>query len=311
MDFFRKLTRRLPTREGNTVKFRRTLWLAILVIGVGSLWITGHAQHHEPDVRFVATPQEVVVEMLKVAKVTPRDIVYDLGCGDGRIVITAAKILGARGVGIDIDPVRIGESNENAVKAGVTYRVKFIQQDLFETDVSEATVVFLYLLEELNLRLRPRLLRELKPGSRVVSHEFDMGAWKPGHMGIVRQVKIYYDPAVPEQKDTYYYYWVIPANAAGRWHWTLSTSAGRRDYTLHLQQEFQEIIGKVNIRGREVPIDDARLVGNHLSFAFKEDINEQKMLMRFDGRINGNTLQGNVEVQGGPFGGKYHWTTTR
>jgi len=132
-----------------------------------------------PDVIFVPTPDTVVQAMLDVANVTSSDVVYDLGCGDGRIVITAAKEYGARGIGIDIDPQRISEARANAEKAGVTDRVKFLEQDLFETDFHEATVVTLYLLPSLNVKLRPKLWKELKPGTRIVSHAFDMGDWKP------------------------------------------------------------------------------------------------------------------------------------
>jgi ubiquinone/menaquinone biosynthesis C-methylase UbiE len=133
-----------------------------------------------PDVPYVPTKQEVVEEMLRMAGVKPGDVVYDLGCGDGRIVVTAAQKFGARGVGIDIDPRRIAEANENARRAGVESRVRFAVGDLFEADIREATVVTLYLLPDVNLRLKPKLLRELKPGTRVVSHDFSMGDdWKP------------------------------------------------------------------------------------------------------------------------------------
>jgi ribosomal protein L11 methylase PrmA len=132
-----------------------------------------------PDVIFVPTPQEVVDAMLKLAKVTKNDVVYDLGSGDGRIPITAAKTYGARGVGIDIDPQRIREATENLKTAGVGDRVKFLNQDLFTTDISEATVVTLYLLPSLNLKLLPLLNKQLKPGTRIVSHAFDMGDSKP------------------------------------------------------------------------------------------------------------------------------------
>ena len=132
------------------------------------------------DVPYVPTPQNVVDEMLTLANVKKDDVVYDLGCGDGRLVITAVKKFGARrGFGVDIDPQRIAESNENAKAAGVTDRVTFAVQDLFQTDFKEATVVTLYLLPEVNLRLRPKLLSDLRPGTRVVSHSFDMGDWKP------------------------------------------------------------------------------------------------------------------------------------
>jgi trans-aconitate methyltransferase len=132
-----------------------------------------------PDVIYVPTPQEVVDEMLKLAKVGKSDVLYDLGSGDGRIPVTAAKRFGIRAYGIDIDPQRIQEANENARKNGVANLVQFRQEDLFKAKFSEATVVTLYLLPDLNVKLRPRLLAELKPGTRIVSHQFDMGTWKP------------------------------------------------------------------------------------------------------------------------------------
>jgi predicted RNA methylase len=146
---------------------------------------------------FVPTPQEVVDAMLKLAKVTKNDVVYDLGSGDGRIPITAAKTYGARGVGIDIDPQRIKEATENLKNAGVGDRVKFLNQDLFTTDISEATVVTLYLLPRLNVKLRPKLLNELKDGTRIVSHAFDMGDWVPEQTIDVNGRKVYF--------------WTIPA----------------------------------------------------------------------------------------------------
>lgn len=145
-----------------------------------------------PDVPYVPTSQKVVDAMLKLADVKKNDVVYDLGCGDGRIVITAAKKHGARGVGIDIAAERIAEANENAKKAGVTDKVKFIRGDLFESDFSDATVVTLYLLSSVNLKLRPMLFEQLKPGTRVVSHTFDMGDWPPEKTVNVKGSTIYY-----------------------------------------------------------------------------------------------------------------------
>ena len=145
-----------------------------------------------PDVIYVPTPPEVVEAMLKVANVKAGDVVYDLGCGDGRIVVTAAQKYGARGVGIDIDPQRIKEANENVQKAGVGDKVKIMQADLFETSLSEATVVTLYLLPSLNVKLMPKLMKELKPGTRIVSHAFDMGDWKPEQTINVDGRTVYY-----------------------------------------------------------------------------------------------------------------------
>jgi len=152
------------------------------------------------DVPYVPTPQNVVDEMLRLANVTKDDVVYDLGCGDGRLVITAVQKFGAkRGFGVDIDPERIAESNANAKAAGVTDRVTFAVQDLFQTDLKDATVVTLYLLPEVNLRLRPKLWSELRPGSRVVSHSFNMGDWEP-------QKTVTVSPGGQKL-----YFWTIPA----------------------------------------------------------------------------------------------------
>jgi precorrin-6B methylase 2 len=150
------------------------------------------------DVPYVPTPHAVVDKMLEVAKVGPNDVVYDLGCGDGRIVIAAAK-KGARAVGIDIDEQRIREAKSNAAAAGVADRVQFRQEDLFKTDFREATVVTMYLLTSVNMRLRPRLLAELKPGTRIVSHAFDLGDWKPLETHKVGSSTVYYW-VVPERK---------------------------------------------------------------------------------------------------------------
>ncbi len=156
----------------------KKLFLLLLLLGLNlSLAPAQQKKLREPDVVFVPTPQEVVDQMLKVAKVGKGDVLYDLGCGDGRTVISAAK-LGARAIGIDINPVRIKESEDNAASQGMTGKVTFKNADLFETDFKDATVVTLYLLPSLNLKLRPKIW-QLKPGTRIVSHDFDMGDWKP------------------------------------------------------------------------------------------------------------------------------------
>lgn len=172
-------------------------FIASTLLAGGALAQTS-PQTRSPDVIFVPTPQEVVDAMLEVAKVGPDDVLYDLGSGNGIIPVTAARKFGTRGVGIDIDPQRIQEANANAEKHGVTDKVKFIQGDLFEQDLSEATVISLYLLTSLNLKLRPKLL-ELKPGTRIVSHAFDMGDWKPDQVVDVNGRKVYFW-TVPEKK---------------------------------------------------------------------------------------------------------------
>ena len=173
----------MHSRRSNGVP-RKTLLLAVSV----AVWIAaspsfgtlGRAFAQDPRslAPFVPTPQDVVDRMLELAGVTSDDVVYDLGCGDGRIVITAAQRFGARGVGVDIDPQRIAESNANAERAGVQHLVRFIQQDALAVDVSDATVVTLYLLSSSNLKLRPGLTSQLRPGARIVSHAFSMGDWE-------------------------------------------------------------------------------------------------------------------------------------
>ena len=179
---------------------------ALVLIAVLSIAATGTvAQPLTPldkklDVPYVPTHERIVSEMLKVANVGKNDVLYDLGCGDGRIPVTAAKRFGTRGVGVDIDPQRVTEARENAVKEGVADRVKFFQQDLFETDIKDATVVTLYLLPDINLRLRPKLLSDLKPGTRVVSHNYDMGDWQPQKTLTIK---------LPDGEHTVYF-WVVP-----------------------------------------------------------------------------------------------------
>lgn len=160
--------------------FRKPLrWTAAALVSISLLSAQNAQPRRDPDVPFVPTTDEAVQSMLKLAGVKKTDVVYDLGCGDGRIVIAAAKHFGARGVGIDINPVRIGEAKENARKAGVEKLVRFEENDLFQADIHEATVVTLFLLSHINLKLRPKLLQDLKPGTRIVSNTFDMGYWKP------------------------------------------------------------------------------------------------------------------------------------
>jgi SAM-dependent methyltransferase len=177
--------------------------VGVLLLGIGTASAgpapAAQAQQglRQPDVIYVPTRQTVVDAMLKVASVKAGDVVYDLGCGDGRIPVTAAKI-GARAVCIDIDPKRIAEANENVKKNNVGDRVRVLNQDLFTTDISEASVVTLYLLPSLNLKLRPTLWKTLKPGTRVVSHDFDMGDWKPEQTLNVDGATIYYWTITPD-----------------------------------------------------------------------------------------------------------------
>jgi len=177
------------------------------IVSLAALAAQTPQPRRQPDVPFVPTTEEAVQAMLKLAGVQKTDTVYDLGCGDGRIVIAAAKTYGAHAVGIDIDPVRISEAKQNARKAGVENLVRFEENDLFEADFHEASVVTLFLLPQINLKLRPKLLHDLKPGTRVVSNTFDMGDWKPE-----RDAKV--DGSDEEYGLSHQLYlWVIPARA--------------------------------------------------------------------------------------------------
>ncbi len=192
------------------MRLRRTVPCSCLV--AATLFATAAAAQNpqprrEPDVPFVPTTEEAVAAMLKLADVKKSDIVYDLGCGDGRIVIAAAKIYGAHAVGIDINPVRLAEANENLKKAGpeVAKLVRFEENDLFQADIHEATVVTLFLLSSVNLKLRPKLLADLKPGTRVVSNTFDMGDWKPEKEFTVG------NPDEESYLSHHLFLWIIPA----------------------------------------------------------------------------------------------------
>jgi len=193
-----KLQFRTPPRTALTI-FVPLLALA-LMLAAGVAYSQAEAKR-TPDVPYVPTPQPVVDKMLELAKVGKKDVLYDLGCGDGRIVITAAKQHGARGVGIDLNPQRISEAKENAKSAGVTDKVTFKQGDLFTANFSEATVVTLYLLPDVNRALRPQLWRQLKVGTRVVSHDFDMGPeWPPEKVENVGGKTLYYWTITEAQK---------------------------------------------------------------------------------------------------------------
>ena len=191
------------------MKLHRSALLALAVTVLVTVVACAQAPSPGPkkplDVPYVPTHERIVAEMLKMADVKSNDVLYDLGCGDGRIPITAAKQFGTRGVGIDIDPQRVAEAKENAVTAGVADRVKFLEGDIFDADFKEATVVTLYLLPEVNLRLRPKLLSDLKPGTRIVSHNYDMGDWAP-----LKVVTL-------EVSGTTHtvYYWVVPPRRSG------------------------------------------------------------------------------------------------
>lgn len=234
----------------------------------------------ELDVPYVPTPQELVDRMLKLANVGPDDIHYDLGSGDGRIVVTAARDMKVKkGVGVDLDPVRIAEANENAKKAGVTDRVTFKQADLFQMDFSEATVMTMYLLPEVNLKLRPKILDEMKPGSRIVTHAFTMGDWQPDKHEVVDSRNIYL--------------FIVPAKVAGTWTWQV----GNETYKADLKQQYQMASGTLTLpNGKQVPIESPVLAGPNLTFA--ATVPGATAPLRFSGKVNGNSIDGAMDMAG-------------
>jgi hypothetical protein len=245
------------------------------------------------DTPYVQTPQNVVDRMLEVAKVGPKDFVIDLGSGDGRMVITAAQRYGARGFGVDLDRRLVTLSNRNAAKAGVADRAIFYERDIYETDLSPANVVTIYLLPEVNLMMRPKLLSMLKPGTRVVSHDYDMGEWPPDLTFTMDA------PGKPvgREKKSKVFYWVVPGRAAGKWRWR---DAAGHDADLVLNQNFQKIEGTLTAEGRTVPIEDAKLTGDAIAFVAKLDPTGAKQ--EFSGRIINHAIEGTVRASksGGP-----------
>jgi SAM-dependent methyltransferase len=258
----------------------------ISIAAAFSFVAAGPLQQKRLDVPYVPTRYPVVDTMLKMAGVNDRDVLYDLGCGDGRIVITAARRFGARGVGIDIDPARIAECRESAIKEGVNGRVRFIEGDLFKADFHEATVMTLYLLTSVNLKLRPKLLTELRPGSRIVSHDFMMDSWKP-------------DVTINVEADALphtVHLWIVPANISGIWKWT--TGRPKTDWELNIEQDFQHPLGSLKMNGTDVPLKGITLRGDRLSITTEDPpaAPGPGFSAVFHGRAFGHTISGKVDI---------------
>ncbi len=260
----------------------------------------------QPSVPYVPTPQSVVEHMLTMAKVTARDYLIDLGSGDGRIVVTAAKKIGARGFGVDLNPVRISEANENARKSGVVDKVAFYQRDLFETDLSEASVITMYLLPRVNLALRPKLL-DLKPGTRLVSHDFDMGDWKADQHARVDAGEKYFGSG----GDSDIYFWIVPAKVGGVWRAQWMVAGKPQDYEISLEQKFQEVRGTVRVGGRAVPLQVVKLRGSELSFSFSVEVNGVPVKHELSGRIAGGRIAGEAGLSGSRITARVEWSGER
>ncbi len=252
-------------------------WVPALLAALAVAALAGPAcsADDDKDVRYEPSPPAVVEAMMEMADADPDDVLYDLGSGDGRIVIAAARDFGVRdATGVEIDRELVAESRRNAKEAGVTDRVQFVRADLFEYDFSDADIVALFLLPELNVRLRPILLSELSPGTRVVSHEHGMGDWQPyGHR--------YVD-------GHHVYLWIVPARAEGTWTWTVDGTSHR----LHLQQRFEDVSGTLEWNERHAAIQEVQLRGERLRFTVPAGDDTPRL--RFEGRIDGDTLDGTL-----------------
>jgi SAM-dependent methyltransferase len=235
------------------------------------------------DVIWVPTPDDLVERMLRMAQTTPNDFVIDLGSGDGRIAIAAAKKFNARSMGIEYNPEMVELSTRNASKEGVAGKAKFAKADIFESDFSQATVITMYLLPGLNIKLRPKLL-DMKPGTRIVSHQFNMDDWQPDETTNIDGRRAYF--------------WLVPAKVQGAWR----LSDG---FDLTLEQKYQMLEGTVKLGNVNAGLRDAKLAGDRISFAF---VDQGGVRRDFTGKVNGNTMEGTVKLE---TGAESSWTATK
>lgn len=261
-----------------------TLWLAVSAAA---------AQERDLDVPYVPTPDKVVERMLDLGQVGPGDYVMDLGSGDGRIVIQAVQ-RGAYGHGVDLDPELVEEARRNAEQAGVDDRVIFLEQDLFETDVSQASVVTMYLLPKVNIDLRPRLLDQLRPGTRVVSHAFDMGEWQPDKT---------IETQLGSQPQRMVHLWVVPADAAGQWHWQLDG----RSFDWQVDQRYQELDTELRANGTSVTPANVELRGRRIAF----EAEHNGVRYAFSGRVEDGRIEGTAQARDGDQQRVLDWSAQR
>jgi SAM-dependent methyltransferase len=235
------------------------------------------------DVIWVPTPERSVERMLQMAQVGSKDFVVDLGSGDGRTVITAARKFGAKSLGIEFNPDMVALSRRNAEKEGVSETAKFVQGDIFKTDFSTATVVTLYLLDDINLALRPKLL-QMKPGTRIASHDFNMGDWEPDDRSSI--------------DDHTTYLWIVPAKVQGDWKLGVELGAGD-EAVLKLSQKFQKIEGTLVSMASQISLREPSLRGDWIKFSI---VDYRGVLREFSGRVHGGVISGSVRADGRPAG---------
>lgn len=273
--------------------YAQTSWLPLaLSLALGAASCVAASEVLDTPTPYLPSTRLNVDEMLRLAEVGPQDVVIDLGSGDGRVVIAAVKDYGARGVGVEIDEKLVAESNDNAVRAGVAGRVVFRHGDALTADLKDATVVTMYLLPVLVDRLKPKLLKELKPGTRIIAHDYGFPDWKAD-----RRVTI---------SKTYLLY-IVPAQVAGKWRLQARLPAGERAYEFDLDQQYQEIRGGARVAGGFLPAFEPRLSGDRIAFVLVED----DMSHRFEGRVQGETMEGVVQSGYGPIPAENRWRATR
>jgi hypothetical protein len=238
---------------------------------------------------YVPSPQSVVADMLKIADIGPKDFVIDLGSGDGRIVLTAAKVFGASGFGVEIKDDLVVKANQAAKAEGIADRVRFMKQDLFKTDISQATVLTMYLLPDTVNLLKDKLLAELKPGTRIISHDYPLTGWIPEKYV---QMDLEDKVAISGVTTTLIYMYVVPAKVAGSWSAKMPPALSKQPATLQLRQQLTRVSGSVKLDGKDVPLEDAKLRGDRLTFKLAGRKGE------FSGLVKGKTIEGTVKTGG-------------
>ncbi len=310
-----------------TTALASAMMLPSIILAFILFLVSGNPCHaQEKDAPYVPTPAGVVDKMLDMAGVGPGDYVVDLGCGDGRIVIEAAR-RGAIGLGVDIDPELIRKARTNAREAGVSDKVMFLKQDLFKTDISGASVITLYLYPSLINKLRPELIDQLKPGARIVSHDFDMNDWEPDRHATIKSNKILSDTLVSVSRaelDSFrllsenlkqnrvlplfrhqVHYWKVPAEARGHWKW----QTNGKGFTMEAGQSYQDIRVEIRAGDTALNIKNQKLTGERINIRAVNPVTETRYL--YSGRIDGDTIKGKVQIRSKEGNSIDNWTARR
>ena len=282
------------------MNWTKKLWLALALTALAAPALS---QEGRGDVVYVPTPQVVVDEMLSMAKIGPKDFLIDLGSGDGRIVITAAKKFGSQGFGVDLDSYLLKIARETAKKEGVAERAQFVEQNLFETDLGKATVISTYLMPEMNLKLRPKILA-LKPGTRVVAHDYHMGDWYPdAQKDIPVPEKVVGTPGV-----SYIYLWVVPARVAGTWQAQMNAAGKDTPLQIAFEQSFQILEGSLRAGGQNVLLRGRISNGDQITFTTQPKGSPGGQRHEFSGRVNADTIAGTVRIGEGSAARQASWS---